>query len=71
MMAFAVVSIAVLAGNAWLGSRFKKYKTNLIPCLEFASEKDRRIAFWQKFRVIMLCGLVAPWLGIAVNYLIR
>lgn len=71
-LAFLIVAaVAVLLGHFWLGDRFKRYKENPMSCLEYASERDRGIAFWQKFSVLVICGLVAPWLGYAVKYLLR
>lgn len=71
-LVFLIVAVlALLLGHFWLGNRFERYKVNPIGCKEFDSEKDRSTVFWQKFAVIVICGLVAPWLGYAVNYLIR
>jgi hypothetical protein len=63
--------VAVIVGHQWLGRRFKQYRDDPTPCLEFASERDERVAFWVKFSVITVCGLIIPWLGIAVDHLVR
>jgi hypothetical protein len=64
-----ILTLAV--GHRWLGRQFARFRHGPTPSLEFATEKDRRIAFWQKFGVITLCGLGAPWLGIAVNHFVK
>jgi hypothetical protein len=71
VVAFAVGALALLAGHFWLGARFKQFRNDPFRSFAFSTEKDRRIAYWQKFGVITLCGLVAPWLGYAVNLLIK
>jgi hypothetical protein len=69
-VALAVGALALLIGHFWLGARFKQYKDDPFPCDAFSTENDREIAFRQKYGVILLCGLVAPWLGYAVNFFI-
>ena len=63
--------VAIIVGHQWLGRRFRQYRDDPTPCLEFASERDQRIAFWVKFSVVIVCGLIIPWLGIAVNHVVR
>jgi hypothetical protein len=69
--AFAVGALALLVGHFWLGSKFKQSKNDPFPSFAFATEKDRRIAYWQKYGVIALCGLVAPWLGYVVSLFVK
>jgi hypothetical protein len=69
--ALGLWALAVVFGHLWLGRRFRRFRDDPTPCLEFASDKDRRIAFWVKFSVITVCGLIIPWLGIAVNQATR
>jgi hypothetical protein len=69
--ALGIWAVAVIFGHLWLGRRFRQYRDDPTPCLEFASDKDRRIAFWAKLSVITVCGLIVPWLGIAVDQVVR
>jgi hypothetical protein len=71
IVAFSVGALALLVGHFWLGARFKQFRNDPFRCFAFATEKDRRIAYWQKICVITLCGLVAPWLGYMVNLLVK
>ena len=64
-------AVSVILGHQWLGRRFRQYRDDPAPCLEFASDKDRRAAFRLKFSVITVCGLIIPWLGIAINQMVR
>jgi hypothetical protein len=59
--------LSVLVGHYRLGKRLRQYRDDPSKCAELSSGEDRRIAFRQKFTVIVVCGVIAPWLGIAVN----
>jgi hypothetical protein len=69
--ALGIWVLAILFGHMWLGRRFDKFRSDPTPCLDFASDKDRYIAFWVKFSVVTVCGLVVPWIAIAIDYLGR
>jgi hypothetical protein len=62
---------ALIVGHLWLGRRFSRYRDNPTACMDFASESDRRIVFWQKLGMTATCGIVAPCLGIAVNHFVK
>jgi hypothetical protein len=63
--------LSVLVGHLLLSKRLRQYRDNPSESLWFSSDTDRRIVFWQKLKVTVACGLVAPWLGIAVNQLTK
>lgn len=63
--------LTLLISYFWLGKRFGRYRFERPAMVEFDTDRDRRIAYWQKFIVVVLCGLVAPWLGILCNELLK
>jgi hypothetical protein len=69
--ALGIWALAIIVGHVWLGRRFGKFRNDPTPCLEFASDKDRQIAFWVKFSVVTVCGLVIPWIAIAIDQAVR
>jgi hypothetical protein len=69
--ALALWVSAIILGHRWFGRRFERYRDDSTSSLEFASEKDGRIAFWTKLGMIILCGVVIPWLGIALDQIVK
>ena len=63
--------VVATLGYRLLGRRFRQYRDDPTPCLDFASERDERIAFWVKVSVVTVCGLIIPWLGIAIDQMIK
>ena len=63
--------VCVAIGHLTIGRTFAKYRNGVSGTLEFASERDRRIVFWQKGVAFALCGIAAPWLGILVARLLK
>ena len=59
--------LVYIVGQWWLRRRFKQYRDDPSHCLDFDTEQDRRIVFWQKFVVVIVCGAVVPFLGIAIR----
>lgn len=56
LVTFGVVLLAHFA----FGRHFRRYIRNPEAASEFDSEEDRQIAFWQKFFVITICGVIVP-----------
>ncbi len=50
----------VLAGHFAFGRHFRRYCRDPQAASEFDSEADRQIAFWQKFVVTTVCGVIVP-----------
>lgn len=56
LITFGVVLLAHFA----FGRHFRRYMRNPQAASEFDTEEDRQIAFWQKFFVMAICGVVVP-----------
>jgi len=63
-----VILLLVFARHL-LARRYKAYLDDPTPSLQFDTERDRRIVFWQKLVIVPLGCIVASWLGILVTYL--
>lgn len=50
----------VLLGHFALGRHFRRYIRNPEAASGFDTEEDRQIAFWQKFFVTAICGVIVP-----------
>jgi len=50
----------VLLGHFALGRHFRRYIRTPEAASEFDTEEDRQIAFWQKFFVTAICGVLVP-----------
>jgi|GEM_PF-3556001 len=50
----------VLLGHFAFGRHFRRYIRNPEAASEFDTEEDRQIAFWQKFFVTTICGVIVP-----------
>lgn len=50
----------VLVGHVAFGHHFRRYRRNPEAASEFDTEEDRQIAFWQKFFVTAICGVIMP-----------
>ncbi len=66
-VALAIWVVCVVIGHLTIGRRFSEYRQGAPRTLEFDSDQDRRIAFWQKTIVFILCAIASPWLGILVS----
>jgi hypothetical protein len=60
--------LSLVVGHWWLGQRLKKYREDRSVYLQFNTEKDTQIAFWQKVSVILVCGIVFPLLAMLVTF---
>lgn len=63
--------MALFGGRWWLRRKFAKCIADTDVCLTFDTERDRRIVYWQKFSILVICGMIIPWLGLAVMYLVE
>jgi hypothetical protein len=50
----------VLLGHIAFGRHFSRYIRTPEAASEFDTEEDRQIAFWQKFFVTTICGVLVP-----------
>ncbi|MGH8217563.1 MAG: hypothetical protein ACREUT_03180 [Steroidobacteraceae bacterium] len=50
----------VLLAHFAFGRHFRRYIRNPQAASEFDTEEDRQIAFWQKFFVTAICGVIVP-----------
>lgn len=58
-------SLAIGAGNAWLRWRFRRFPSDA--WADFDTESDRRMIFWQKRIILLVCGAVIPVLAVIVT----
>jgi hypothetical protein len=63
-----IVVFALFAGHWWLGKRFTQYRDDRTIYLRFATDSDQRIVFWQKFTVVVVCALLAPFLSLLMTF---
>ena len=56
LITFGIVLVAHFA----FGRHFQRYIRNPQAASEFDTEEDRQIAFWQKFFVATICGVIVP-----------
>jgi hypothetical protein len=66
--ALVVYALTLVAGHRWLGRRFRIFRDDPTAPLRFDTETDHRIVFWQKFIVVLTCGLIIPCLGLLASY---
>jgi hypothetical protein len=71
VIALVFTAVSLVVGHFLLDGRLKKYRNNPSSSLNFDTERDRGIVFWQKFVVLVSCGIIIPWLGIAVAFVGR
>lgn len=50
----------VLLAHAAFVRHFRRYLRNAEAANEYDTEEDRQIAFWQKFFVTTICGVIVP-----------
>lgn len=66
--ALVIGFLAYGIGYAWFRRSFAKLRTMADLWVDFDSEEDRRIAFWQKLMIVSVCGAVVPMLALAVTF---
>jgi hypothetical protein len=60
--------LSLIVGHIWLGTRFKKYKDDRSAYLQLNTDRDFKIASWQKATVLIACGIVLPFLAMLVTF---
>jgi hypothetical protein len=60
--------MSLVIGHRWLGQRLKKYREDRSVYLQFDTERDTKIAFWQKVSVTVVCAIVLPFLAMLVTF---
>ena len=63
VFAITICALSLPVGHLWLGKKFKKYRADPFPYLQFNSARDRKIASWQKFAMFFVCAIVLPLLA--------
>ena len=63
-----IVVFSMVVGYLWLNGRLKKYREDRSIYLRFATESDRRVVFWQKIIVFVVCAIVIPFLALLVTF---
>ena len=66
MITALVVGFLVIGiGNVWLRRRFRNFPPDA--WADFDTDRDRRIVFWQKRIILVVCGVVIPVLAAIVT----
>lgn len=60
--------LAAGAGHAWFRRRFRRFLQPPDVWVDFDTERDRRIVFWQKLIILSICGAVIPVLAVIVTF---
>jgi succinate dehydrogenase/fumarate reductase cytochrome b subunit len=60
--------LSLVVGHLCFGKRFKKYREDRSAYTQFASTRDARIVFWQRFIVFIICAVVLPLLAMLVTF---
>jgi hypothetical protein len=63
---FSIVSLVI--GHLWFGHRFKKYRDDRSAYLQLSTDRDFKIASWQKTTVFLSCGIVLPLLAMYITF---
>ena len=64
LVSVAIVVLLMIGGYLSFRARIRPYRAESSAYLDFDSELDRSIIFWQKVGVVILCGVVLPWIAI-------
>ena len=60
--------LSCLVGSFWLNRKFKRYLHDPTPCLDFDTEHDRKIVFWQRLIAYFTAGVLMPVLGGLIGF---
>jgi hypothetical protein len=60
--------LSLVVGHIWLGNRFKKYRDDHSAYLQLNSDRDFKIASWQKATVLVACGIILPFLAMLLTF---
>ena len=64
-----MIALSLVVGRWWLGRRLTKYRDeDRAMYSRFDTPQDTRIVFWQKFCVLVLCGIILPLLAMFVTF---
>lgn len=67
LAALVIAALAGSVGSAWFSRHFRTLGQSGA-WADFDTERDRRIAFWQKVAIMSVCGAVIPLLAIMVTF---
>lgn len=62
-----IAALAFLGGGVLFARRFRRYREDDFVWQAFDTENDRRVVFWQKVAILTGCGLVVPWVALALT----
>jgi hypothetical protein len=65
---FVIAVFALVVGHWWLGKRLTHYRNDRTIYLGFATDWDKRIVFWQKFAVVVICALLLPFVALLMTF---
>lgn len=65
MASLVFAFLAIGGGNAWLRHRFRRLSPDA--WADFDADSDRRMVFWQKRIIFLICGVVIPVLAVIVT----
>ena len=61
-----IVLLALAFGHWWFRRKFRRYRHDRQSLLEFDTEQDRNAATELKIKVLVVCGLIVPWLAFGI-----
>jgi hypothetical protein len=64
----AIVVLSMLGGHRWLNKRLTRYREDRTLYLNFSSDSDRRIVFWQTLTVFAICAMLIPFLALVATF---
>ena len=68
IQAVVLLSFCYIVGSLWLDRKFKRYRSDPTPCLQFDTERDRKIVEWQKLFAYIAGGGVMPLAGLVIGF---
>ena len=68
MGTFVLIALSLVVGRWWIGRRLAQYREDRITYSRFDTPRDTRIVFWQKFSVLLLCGIILPLVAMFVTF---
>jgi hypothetical protein len=64
-----ILGFLILILGRWrLGKKLNKYRSDQNAYLSYSAETDYRIAFWQKFMVLLICGILVPSVAVIITF---
>ena len=68
IFACTLVVLSFVIGYLSLGKKLRIYRGDCTAYLQFDSDKDREIIFWQKVTATVICFIVIPFIAIYVAF---